>query len=70
MTSSKTIDVERMAYSIAEFCRMFDMSRSTFYERKRQGLIRTVKEGARTLVLKSEIDRFRTVLEAQIAAGS
>ena len=40
----------KQAYTVAQFCRQFGVSRSTFYRMIRDGEIRTKKLGARTLV--------------------
>jgi len=58
VAKSTESDVARMAYSVDEFCAMFNISRSTFYERRKAGAICTVNLGTRTLILDSEVRRF------------
>ncbi len=55
--------VERMAYRISEAAEVLAISRSRFYELVAAGRIRTLKEGARTLVRRSELERYLDDLE-------
>lgn len=55
--------VERMAYRISEAAEVLALSRSRFYELVAAGRIRTLKEGARTLVRRSELERYLDDLE-------
>ncbi len=42
------------AFTVDEFCRRNDMSRTTFYELVRAGELKAKKRGSRTIVLASE----------------
>lgn len=49
---------ERMAYRVREAAEVLAISRSRFYELIAEGKIRILKEGARTLVRRSELERY------------
>lgn len=55
---------DRMAYRVKEAADMIAISRSRFYELVADGRIRTLKEGARTLVLRRELERYLDSLQA------
>lgn len=57
--------VERMAYRISEAAEVLALSRSRFYELVAEGRIRTLKEGARTLVRRSELERYLDELDGR-----
>lgn len=49
---------EKAAYSIQEYCWRWDTSRTQVYVEIRQGLLRAVKRGKRTLILHEDaLDR-------------
>lgn len=50
--------LQRMAYRVTEAAQVLAISRSRFYELVAEGRIRTLKEGARTLVRRSELERY------------
>jgi excisionase family DNA binding protein len=50
--------IERQGYSVEEFAFMFGCGRTKVYEMIKAGRIRVVKIGARTIIPKSELDRF------------
>ncbi|OYX11222.1 MAG: hypothetical protein B7Z15_12205 [Rhizobiales bacterium 32-66-8] len=52
-----------MAYRVREAADVLAISRSRFYELVAEGKIRTLKEGARTLVRRSELERYLDALE-------
>jgi excisionase family DNA binding protein len=54
---------ERMAYRVREAAEVLAISRSRFYELVAEGRIRTLKEGARTLVRRSELERYLDELD-------
>ena len=56
--SSERAPPERMAYRVSEAAEVLAISRSRFYELVAEGRIRTLKEGARTLVRRSELERY------------
>lgn len=56
---------ERMAYRVCEAAEVLAISRSRFYELVAEGRIRTLKEGARTLVRRSELERYLDALESR-----
>ncbi len=60
---------ERMAYRVREAADVLAISRSRFYELVAEGRIRTLKEGARTLVRRRELERYLDDLEMSSSAG-
>lgn len=50
------------ARGVNDFCRAYGISRSTFYEQVREGRLRTVKLGKKTLVLASDEAAFVALL--------
>lgn len=58
----------KMTYSINEFCAIFGISRSTFYGLVKTGGVRPGKILGKTVVTRSEIDRFASSLEKTEAA--
>lgn len=60
---AETAPLERRAYSVEEFARMFGFSRKHAYELQHRGLIRFKKIGAKTVVLRDEIVRFESSLD-------
>jgi excisionase family DNA binding protein len=46
------------AFTVSEFCRVFRVSNTTFYELKKRGALRTVKLGRRTLIARNEAERW------------
>ena len=61
--------VERMAYRVREAADILAISRSRFYELVAAGRIRILKDGARTLVRRRELERFLDDLEKVSVAG-
>lgn len=55
--------LDRMAYRVREAAEVLAISRSRFYELVAEGRIRTLKEGARTLVRRSELERYLDALD-------
>ncbi|MBO0718076.1 MAG: helix-turn-helix domain-containing protein [Rhizobiales bacterium] len=53
-----------LTVTVDEACRLIGIGRSLFYEAVRNGDLQVRKYGARTLVLRSEIDRFVANLPA------
>jgi len=49
--------VERQGYNVRESARIVGVGRTTMHKMIREGRIRPVKIGARTIIPKSEIDR-------------
>jgi len=49
--------VERQGYNVGESARIVGVGRTTMHKMIREGRIRPVKIGARTIIPKSEIDR-------------
>jgi excisionase family DNA binding protein len=49
--------VEKQGYSVDEACYATGVRRTKLYDLIKQGRIRSVKIGARTIIPKSEIDR-------------
>ena len=54
-----------MAYRVSEAAEVLAISRSRFYELVAEGRIRTLKEGARTLVRRSELERYLDDLDVR-----
>ena len=54
---------ERAAFSISEFCRLIGICRSRAYLEIREGRLRVVKSGRRTLIRAEEIAAFLDRLE-------
>jgi excisionase family DNA binding protein len=54
---------ERMAYRVKEAAATLAISRSRFYELVAAGEIKVLKDGARTLVRKSELEAYLDRLE-------
>ena len=61
--------VERMAYRVREAADILAISRSRFYELVAAGRIRILKDGARTLVRRRELERYLDDLENVSSAG-
>lgn len=57
------------AFSIAEFCRAYSISRSTAYTQIRSGRLATFKCGRRRLVSVSAAEAWRGAHEAETAAA-
>ena len=60
---------ERMAYRVREAADVLAISRSRFYELVAEGRIRILKEGARTLVRRRELERYLDDLETSSPGG-
>jgi excisionase family DNA binding protein len=58
---------ERLAYRVSEAAEALAISRSRFYELVAEGRIHTLKEGARTLVRRSELERYLDDLDSRAA---
>lgn len=58
-----SIPTERMAYRVREAAETLAISRSRFYELVAAGRIRVLKEGARTLVRRDELERYLNDLD-------
>lgn len=68
MTAIKCSAPERLAYRVSEAAEVLAISRSRFYELVSEGRIRILKEGARTLVRRAELERYLDALETPSAA--
>lgn len=49
--------VERQGYNVSESARIVGVGRTTMHKMIREGRIRPIKIGARTIIPRSEIDR-------------
>lgn len=49
--------LDRQGYNVAESARIIGVGRTTMHKIIREGRVRPVKIGARTIIPKSEIDR-------------
>lgn len=54
-------DLERMAYSVNDACRVLSIGRTSLYELVKAGKIKLIKIAGRTLVPRSEIERLTRV---------
>jgi len=66
--SSAAAPYERLAYRIKEAAEVLAISRSRLYELVSAGEIQVLKEGARTLVRRSELEAYLDRLEASARA--
>lgn len=57
----------RLAFSIPEFCTMFGVGRSTFYDLVKAGELRPAKIKGKTVVTAAEVDRFAATLTGEAA---
>ena len=57
--------LQRMAYRVSEAAQVLAISRSRFYELVAEGRIRILKEGSRTLVRRSELERYLDDLDSR-----
>ncbi len=48
----------QLFFSVNELCQLLSVGRTTIYQAFREGRLRPVKFGRRTLVHKDELDRF------------
>ncbi len=60
--------VERQGYNVGESARIIGVGRTTMHKMIREGRIRPVKIGARTVIPKSEIDRLLNTTDNTYAA--
>lgn len=67
MTAIERSQPERLAYRVSEAAEALAISRSRFYELVSEGRIQVLKEGARTLVRRAELERYLDGLEASRA---
>jgi excisionase family DNA binding protein len=52
------------AYTVAEFCQAYRISRAHFYREANAGRLRLTKTGAKTLVLREDAERWRRSLQS------
>lgn len=57
------LGLDRMAYRVKEAAQVLAISRSRFYELVAAGQIRVLKDGARTLVRRQELEAYLDRLE-------
>jgi excisionase family DNA binding protein len=55
---------EKRAFTVKELCDQYGISRTTFYQERKQGRLRTVKVGRRTLVLVDDASAWAAQLQA------
>ena len=63
MLDSSLAPPSRKAYSVAEFCRLYGCSNTTFYAQVKLKKLNIVKLGRRTLVTEDEATRWLASLE-------
>jgi excisionase family DNA binding protein len=64
----KASSPESMTVTIAEACELIGIGMTTFYRAVKAGDIHVIKYGSRTLVMRSEIDRFLQSLQDRATA--
>jgi excisionase family DNA binding protein len=64
----KPAELERLAYRVQEAADVLAISRSHFYELVAAGEIQVLKDGARTLVRKSQLEAYLDRLEQAASA--
>jgi hypothetical protein len=55
--------MEPVVYRVAEFCRVYAISKASFYREIQAGRLRLVKRGKRSLVERHEAERWFTALK-------
>lgn len=50
------------ALTVSEFCKIYGIGRTFFYEQIKAGLLSACKAGTKTLILRSEADRWARAL--------
>jgi excisionase family DNA binding protein len=58
----------KAAYTVKEFCRMFSIGRSTFYNEVSAGRLSTRKIGSRTLILADDVASWADALRSGSAS--
>jgi excisionase family DNA binding protein len=58
MHSTDQFNEPVQSYTVSEFCRVFRVSNTTFYELRKRGDLRTLKLGRRTLIARVEAERW------------
>lgn len=48
-----------MLYTVNDFCKMFSISRTTFYIWVKNGYVKVIKIGKRVRVTQEEVDRLK-----------
>lgn len=61
--SEGSISTDRLAYRVRDAAQLLSISRSRLYELIAEGKIRVLKDGARTLVRRSELVNYLDRLE-------
>lgn len=57
---------EPLLYNVEDACRLLgNISKPTFYRKRRQGKIKVIKQGKRTMVTAEELRRYVKSLEAE-----
>jgi hypothetical protein len=58
------VDAAPAAFAVREFCAWANISRSSFYKEVQLGRIKPVKAGCKTLILRTEAERWLSSLPA------
>ena len=69
MTDARHTDPERLSYRMDEAARVVGISQATLYRLVKDGKLRTVKIGTRTLVTRVELERLLAAGGASPAAA-
>ena len=56
--------MEAQAFSVSEFCRAYRIGRDKFYDHVRKGRLRAIKDGKRTLILRTDAEKWADALPA------
>ena len=54
--------MEPVAFRVADFCRIYVISKASFYREVKARRLQTVKRGGSTLILRAEAERWFTSL--------
>lgn len=56
------MDMDKEAYRVTEFCQRYAISRTSLYEEINANRLRIIKRGRRTLIARTEAERWFTAL--------
>jgi predicted DNA-binding transcriptional regulator AlpA len=70
MTATSEHEKDKRAYAVREFCRAYGICRATFYTVLRNGRLRAVKIGSKTLVLIEDANTWASSLPKIIPRSS
>jgi excisionase family DNA binding protein len=62
--------MDKILLTVPEFLRQYSISRTSFYEQVKQGKLRLIKRGRRSLVAKADADAWVELLRQQSDGGA